>query len=219
MKEINLLGNGGISRIASEIIQNYLPDYKVCLHDDNISLHGTLVNQVEVKGSILEFVNMADRNTYFLNCIGNINAFKNRINYSLGLKIKGAQAISIIHPSVIISDTAKLGSGVFICPNVVINTNAVLGDENIIFSNVVIEHDSKIGNLCYFSPSSTLCGKVIVEDRVYIGPNAVITAGVHIGKNAIIGAGAVVLNDVPANTVYVGNPAKFLKPNSLWNEM
>jgi acetyltransferase-like isoleucine patch superfamily enzyme len=34
--------------------------------------------------------------------------------------------------------------------------------------------------------------------------------GVSVGANVIIGAGAVVLKDVPDNSVLVGNPAKLI---------
>ena len=35
----------------------------------------------------------------------------------------------------------------------------------------------------------------------------------EIGENAVIGAGSLVLHSVPPNTVYAGNPAKFIKGN------
>lgn len=35
----------------------------------------------------------------------------------------------------------------------------------------------------------------------------------NIGENAVIGANAVVMNDVPANAVVVGNPARIVKLN------
>ena len=50
-----------------------------------------------------------------------------------------------------------------------------------------------------------------VGNNVWIGANAVIGPGVTIGDNAVIGAGSVVIKDVPANTVVVGNTARVIK--------
>lgn len=52
---------------------------------------------------------------------------------------------------------------------------------------------------------------VIIGNNVWIGGNATILPGVTIGDNVTIGAGSVVVNDVPSNTVAVGNPAKVVK--------
>ena len=41
--------------------------------------------------------------------------------------------------------------------------------------------------------------------------NAVVIEGVHIGENAVVAAGAVVIEDVPANMVVAGCPAKIIK--------
>ena len=53
-----------------------------------------------------------------------------------------------------------------------------------------------------------LKGDTIIGNDVWIGQNAVILPGVHIGDGAIIGANSVVGSDVPAYTIFVGNPAK-----------
>jgi len=55
---------------------------------------------------------------------------------------------------------------------------------------------------------------IIVEDGVWIGANAVITAGIKIGKHAVVAGGAVVIKDVPAYSVVAGNPAKVIKQYS-----
>lgn len=52
---------------------------------------------------------------------------------------------------------------------------------------------------------------VTIEDDVWIGGNVIILAGVTIGKNAMIGAGSIVVNDIPADTIAAGNPAKVIK--------
>ena len=52
---------------------------------------------------------------------------------------------------------------------------------------------------------------VIIENSVFIGAQSIILKGVTIGKNSIIGAGSVVTKNVPANQIWAGNPARFIK--------
>lgn len=51
---------------------------------------------------------------------------------------------------------------------------------------------------------------VIIEDDVWIGPNATILKGVRIGSGAVIEAGSVVVRDVPPGTRVMGNPAQII---------
>ena len=53
--------------------------------------------------------------------------------------------------------------------------------------------------------------KTVIKRGASIGANATILAGVTIGENAMIGAGSVVTKDVPANSVWYGNPARFVR--------
>ena len=50
-----------------------------------------------------------------------------------------------------------------------------------------------------------------IGKNVWIGANAVICPGVTIGDNAVVAGGAVVINDVPENTVVGGVPAEEIK--------
>jgi maltose O-acetyltransferase len=52
---------------------------------------------------------------------------------------------------------------------------------------------------------------VIIEDNVWIGGGSIICPGVTIGENTTIGAGSVVVKNIPANVVAVGNPCKTIK--------
>ena len=52
---------------------------------------------------------------------------------------------------------------------------------------------------------------VVLEDNVWIGEGAMVAKGVTIGTNSIVGARAMVVRDVPANTIVGGNPAQTLK--------
>ena len=54
-------------------------------------------------------------------------------------------------------------------------------------------------------------GRVTIENDVWIGGDTTILQGVTIHEGAVIGAGSVVVKDVPAWTVSVGNPARVVK--------
>lgn len=54
-------------------------------------------------------------------------------------------------------------------------------------------------------------GKIVIEDDVWVGSNAIILHGVKIGRGAVIGAGSIVTKSVPPYAIAVGNPAKIIK--------
>ena len=51
----------------------------------------------------------------------------------------------------------------------------------------------------------------VIGDHVTIYTNAVVIGGINIGNNVEIGAGAVVIHDVPDNSVVAGVPAKVIR--------
>ncbi|RZL06903.1 MAG: sugar O-acetyltransferase, partial [Pedobacter sp.] len=53
--------------------------------------------------------------------------------------------------------------------------------------------------------------KIHIKKNAWIGAGAIILQGVTIGENSIVAAGAVVSENVPANTVVGGIPAKHIK--------
>ena len=87
-----------------------------------------------------------------------------------------------------------------------------------------------IGDMCFIAPGAILtCAghpvaaeqrdqgietskPITIGNRVWIGAHATICGGVTIGNHAVTGAGAVVLHDVPENTVVAGVPAKEIRP-------
>ena len=52
---------------------------------------------------------------------------------------------------------------------------------------------------------------IIVADNVWLGGGVIVCPGVSIGENTVVGAGAVVVRDLPANVLAVGNPARVLR--------
>ncbi len=53
--------------------------------------------------------------------------------------------------------------------------------------------------------------KPVIGNNVQLHANSCIIGGIKIGDNAIIGAGAVVLKDVPPNSIAIGNPVRIIQ--------
>lgn len=51
----------------------------------------------------------------------------------------------------------------------------------------------------------------IIRKNAKIGANVTILPGLVIGENSLIGAGSVVTKDTDSNSIYAGNPARFVK--------
>jgi|SRR6185437_15015477 len=99
-----------------------------------------------------------------------------------------------------ISPNTMIGPGLYIghFGGVVISPYAVLG------SNINIAQGVTIGA----ASRGPRTGSPTLEDRVWVGANAIIVGKVTIGREALIAPGAYVNFDVPANAVVLGNPGK-----------
>nr|AEE65503.1 galactoside O-acetyltransferase [uncultured bacterium BAC AB649/1850] len=52
---------------------------------------------------------------------------------------------------------------------------------------------------------------ITIGDNVWLGGGVIVCPGVTIGADTVVGAGAVVVRDLPAGVVAVGNPARVVK--------
>ncbi|MDD2228305.1 MAG: UDP-3-O-(3-hydroxymyristoyl)glucosamine N-acyltransferase [Candidatus Cloacimonetes bacterium] len=111
--------------------------------------------------------------------------------------------------SVLISDNVEIGS------NTVIDRGAL--SHTIICKNVKISsschiaHNVRIGESSFVTAHVMISGSTQIGKDVWIGPN--VTFGGHqtVGDGALIGSGSVVIKDIPANEVWAGNPARFIR--------
>jgi acetyltransferase-like isoleucine patch superfamily enzyme len=53
-------------------------------------------------------------------------------------------------------------------------------------------------------------GTIIIGNNCFIGVNTIILPGVSVGDNCIIGAGSIVNKSTPPETVFAGNPARYI---------
>lgn len=124
-----------------------------------------------------------------------------------------------IEPGAIIREQVEIGDAAVIMMGAVINIGAVVGPGTMIDMGAILGGRATVGANCHIGAGAVLAGviepasatPVIVEDGVLVGANAVVIEGVHIGKGAVVAAGSVVIEDVPANAVVAGCPARVIK--------
>ena len=106
-----------------------------------------------------------------------------------------------IHPG------AQIGEGLFIDHG----AGTVIGQTSVIGKNVVLFQGVTLG-----SNSIHTTGKrhPNIGDNVIIYPNAIVLGNITIGENSVIGAHTLVKQDVPPNSVVVGNPMRYLTKDS-----
>jgi len=116
--------------------------------------------------------------------------------------------VPVVHPSVYINESNKIGSGSVICAGTKITCGVVIGEFNIINLNSVIGHDVTTGSYCSIMPSANILGGVTLGNGVFVGTGAIIFQNVKVGTGAIIGAGSVVTKDITAGQKVMGVPAR-----------
>jgi len=111
------------------------------------------------------------------------------------------------------------GKNIYVGENLYANFGCVLLDCN----KIEIGNNVKLGphvqiytayhptNPILRNSGKELAAPISIGNNVWIGGNTVICPGVTIGDNTTIGAGSVVVKNIPANSIAVGNPCKVIK--------
>lgn len=152
-------------------------------------------------------ITLLKRYEYFIS-VGD-NKIREKIYKQLSKQL--GKSLNAIHPSAIISPSAKLADGIFVAANATINPFAQIGIGAICNTACSIDHECVVEDFVHIAPGAILCGNVKIGEKTFIGAGAVIRQGIIIGKNVMIGAGCVVIKNIPDNVTIVGNPQKEIR--------
>ena len=124
-----------------------------------------------------------------------------------------------------IQSNSWIGEGCSIGQNVNIANNVRIGNKVKIQNNVSVYEGVELEDYVFCGPSMVFTNimvprsefpqrgsdfylKTLVKKSATIGANATIVCGITIGEYALIGAGTVVIKDVPAHALVIGNPGR-----------
>ena len=104
-----------------------------------------------------------------------------------------------------------IGDHCLICPGVRIGSaKRIVIEDNCMLAGRVYVTDCDWHGL-YDRLAMGRSETVRIGPNAWIGDSAIVCKGVKVGENSIVGAGAVVVGNVPPNTVAAGNPARVVK--------
>ena len=195
MKNVFLYGASGHGKVIKDIIEAN-GDKVVAFVDDNpdiVELAGTPVLH-KVGDSEIVIVSIG------------VNRTRKMIVDRLNCEFDTA-----IHPTAVISPSAKIGEGTVVMAGAVINADVIIGKHCIVNTGATIDHECVIGDYCHIAPHATLCGQVKVGEGTLVGVGSCVVPCISIGCWCNVGAGASVVRDVDDGRTVVGVPAKTIR--------
>ena len=132
---------------------------------------------------------------------------------------------TLIWQYAVILKGATIGSNCNINCHTFIENDVTIGNNVTVKSGIYLWNGISVGNDVFLGPNVTFTNdkyprskqypesfqRITIEDGASVGAGAIILGGVTIGKKAMVGAGSVVTKDIPAEELWVGNPAKFVR--------
>jgi sugar O-acyltransferase (sialic acid O-acetyltransferase NeuD family) len=136
-----------------------------------------------------------------------------RKKYAELLDALSFETTSLIFPTAIIDEHARIGKACIVRHQAVISAQAELGRNCMVADNAYVGHDSVVGAYCYIAPGVNINGSVTIGEGCFVGTGAVILPDRRVGIGCTIGAAACVVSDVPDGQTVVGVPARPLHKN------
>jgi acetyltransferase-like isoleucine patch superfamily enzyme len=145
---------------------------------------------------------------------------------------------AIVFAGARLGERVIVGDQACVRERVTVGDDVVIGRGSLIENDTTVGDSTKIQAMAYITAYSTLEEHVFIAPCVQttndnfmgrtearraqvegptirrgarVGGGAVLCPGVEIGEEAFVGAGAVVVRDVPARAVVVGNPARVIR--------
>tara|TARA_Y100000768_G_scaffold379720_1_gene355831 strand:+ start:4205 stop:4831 length:627 start_codon:yes stop_codon:yes gene_type:complete len=107
----------------------------------------------------------------------------------------------------------KIGIGSIIQANVFISENVKIGNCVKINVGSQIHHDVNIDDYCILAPKSVVLGDTKIEKNCFIGSSSTIRNKIVVASGTFLKMGSNLTKSTKKNSVYFGNPAKYVKKN------
>jgi acetyltransferase EpsM len=205
LKPLVLVGGGGHALVVGEAAGAAGFELVGFLDDGPDAVLGRSPNTTIRIGKIAELDRIGDRG--WVLGVGNL-AFRGQLIERLAQFELGRGARTVIHPSAVVSPSARIGAGVFIGPGAIVNARALVMDHAIVNTGAIVEHECVVGFNSHIAPGAVLAGRARVGMQTLIGIGSRVLPELSIGDRCVVGAGSVVIRSVLDERTVMGVPAR-----------
>lgn len=203
-KKLAILGAGGHGSVVSDAAD--ASGWNLIEFFDDFKKSGDNISKWSCLGTLDDFLSRAHDYDGVHLAFGD-----NKIRSQKASLLRVSKLVSIVHPSAIVSPSAKIGAGACVMAGVVINANVTIGIGSIVNTGAKIDHDCFLGDFSHVCPGVNLAGGVKIGEGSFIGIGSSVIGGISIGENVIIGAGSTVVSNIQSNCTAFGNPCSVRK--------
>jgi sugar O-acyltransferase (sialic acid O-acetyltransferase NeuD family) len=112
------------------------------------------------------------------------------------------------HPAAVVAASAQVEAGSVLCAGSVVGPGARIGRGCLVNTLASLDHDGVMEDYASLAPGAICGGQVRIGTCTAVGLGARIIHKISLGAHAVIGAGATVVEDIPAQAVAWGTPAR-----------
>lgn len=204
MSRLIIIGAGGHGKVAADCAEAMQCFDSIAFLDVDTS-RSRVANTWDLLGHANDWCNFNDSDVCWFVAIGNNQIRRRELEQILST---GANVVTLIHPSAVVSPYSQIGLGTLVCANSVINPFTQIGIGCILNTASSIDHDNVIGDFVHIAPGCHLAGDVQVGNGSFLGIATTVIQGLKIGQNVRTGAGSVVVRDIPNDAFALGVPAR-----------
>jgi sugar O-acyltransferase (sialic acid O-acetyltransferase NeuD family) len=124
------------------------------------------------------------------------------------LRSRGAEFLTLVHPTAIVAPTAVIAEGAIICPYAIVSDAAQVGAFVLMNYHSSLGHDASAGDYSVLSPYATLGGNAHIGDDVFMGLHASVGPGRRIGARSKVSANSCALADASHDSIIYGVPGR-----------
>ena len=160
-----------------------------------------------VLGKVTDAARFNQDDCYFYFSLFSVKKSARMVRYLKSLNVPDHKFATLVHPSAVVSKSARIGYGVCLMAQTFVGPEARLGNHILGYGQSYISRNTVLEDYAYLAAKACLGAESVLKKGAYLGLASTVIERIVIDAWAVVGAGANVLKNVAEGEIVVGNPA------------